>query len=193
MAISGGGWASAITGLGMMRTFDNRLPASNEQKTGGLLQCATYMSGISGGVWPVISLATQNFPSVDELLDIWIPSIDRVGNQVTTAHVESSMGIFQDLGAKFKAGFNISSSDFLGRAWGWEFFPGPDGGINVTYSSVAQVEAFVNHQMPFPILQSAQVTPDDATLEGLLVPYPNATKVGSLSIRRWMQYLPMPV
>jgi lysophospholipase len=49
LAISGGGWASAYTGTGGLRALDRRLPAAVQQKTGGLLQCMAYMSGLSGG------------------------------------------------------------------------------------------------------------------------------------------------
>lgn len=57
MCISGGGWASAITGIGALRAFDARQPASVAAGTGGLLQSMTYLSGLSGGAWPVTSLA----------------------------------------------------------------------------------------------------------------------------------------
>jgi lysophospholipase len=49
LAISGGGWASAYTGTGGLRALDARLPAAVQHGTGGLLQCMTYMSGLSGG------------------------------------------------------------------------------------------------------------------------------------------------
>lgn len=47
-AISGGGWASALTGTGALRALDSRLEAAREQGTGDLLQSMTYLSGLSG-------------------------------------------------------------------------------------------------------------------------------------------------
>jgi lysophospholipase len=46
MAISGGGYRSGYTGTGVMRALDSRLPAANEEKTGGLLQSLTYLTGV---------------------------------------------------------------------------------------------------------------------------------------------------
>lgn len=46
MAISGGGYRSGYTGTGIMRAIDSRLPAANQEKTGGLLQSLTYLAGV---------------------------------------------------------------------------------------------------------------------------------------------------
>ncbi len=52
-AISGGGWASSLTGAGSMRALDGRFEPAVQARTGGLLQLLTYMSGLSGGSWPI--------------------------------------------------------------------------------------------------------------------------------------------
>jgi lysophospholipase len=49
LAISGGGSQSGMTGLGLYQAFDARNDASVKAGTGGLLQCLSYFSGLSGG------------------------------------------------------------------------------------------------------------------------------------------------
>ena len=49
MAISGGGSQSGMGGLGLWQAFDDRYKPSVEAGTGGLVQCLTYLSGLSGG------------------------------------------------------------------------------------------------------------------------------------------------
>ena len=49
LAISGGGSQSGMTGLGLWQTFDDRYPPAVKAGTGGLTQCLSYLSGLSGG------------------------------------------------------------------------------------------------------------------------------------------------
>jgi lysophospholipase len=176
-AISGGGWASALTGTGAMRALDSRLEAAREQRVGGLLQSMTYMSGLSGGSWPIISFATNNFPTADEILQDWQPQISRLLVENDTQYAASSRSVFEDMGAKAEAGFNVSFSDYLGRALAYEYIPGPHGGLNVTMSSISTLSNFVNHQMPLPLLQGASIVDSNVEYYGLKVPFENSTVV----------------
>jgi lysophospholipase len=164
-----------------MRALDSRLDAAVEQRTGGLLQCITYMSGLSGGGFPTLSFAANNFPTADEIVQIWQPQINRFNTTVDTQYAANFTSVFEDLGAKEEAGFKVGTSDLFGRLWGYEFIPGPEGGLNVTLSSIVNQSNFVSHQMPFPIIQSIQLTDSDEELFGLLVPPANATIVSSLT------------
>lgn len=85
--------------------------------------------------------------------------------------------MFKDLAAKAQAGFNISVADFMGRAWSYEFVPGPHGGLNVTLSSIANLSNFVNHQMPMPLLQAPSVVEQDVEYYGIKVPFKSSTVV----------------
>ena len=81
IAISGGSYRALLNGAGALAAWDSR---SDESETagnlGGLLQSATYMSGLSGGSWLVGSLYTNNFMSVqDSLRD---PNIWQFGNSI---------------------------------------------------------------------------------------------------------------
>lgn len=170
LAISGGGSTSAFTGTGALRALDARLEASITQRTGGLLQSLTYTSGLSGGAWPVTSFAVNNFPTADEIVDIWRPEISRLDVDDSTQYAANSSDIFLQLSEKAEAGFNISVADYLGRAWAYEFVPGANGGLGSTFSSIAKLEKFLNHQMPYPIIQLGAITAADQEIMGLRVP-----------------------
>lgn len=49
LAISGGGSQSGMTGLGVWQAFDGRYEPAVQAGTGGLAQCLTYFTGLSGG------------------------------------------------------------------------------------------------------------------------------------------------
>lgn len=57
-------------GAGGFAAFDSRTPNStNTGHIGGLLQSATYVAGLSGGGWLVGSIYTNNFTSVQSIID----------------------------------------------------------------------------------------------------------------------------
>lgn len=69
IAISGGGYRALMNGAGALAAFDNRSSnATAAGHLGGLLQSATYLSGLSGGSWLVGSLYVQNFTSVESIV-----------------------------------------------------------------------------------------------------------------------------
>lgn len=178
MAISGGGWLSATTGVGVLRAFDARFPDAITQHTGGLLQSMTYIVGLSGGAWPGMSLATHNFPTINDLVASWHTEIDRVFNPPNnTVYAANSTEVFLDVAANAEAGFNVSVSDYLGRAFGYEFLPTPNGGLNITLSGVRNLSNFQNHSMPMPMFQANRLTDDDVEFFGVKVPYANSSIV----------------
>lgn len=176
-AISGGGWASSLTGAGGIRALDARLNASIEAKTGGLLQSMMYLSGQSGGGWVPMALATSNFKTLDELLEYWQPQIDRFSATNDTVHAATLETMLKDVGEKAKAGFDVGAADLLGRIVGYEFVEAYRGGVNMTFSSVARLGMFRDAQMPFPILQASEVVEGDRELYGVKVPDLNSTQV----------------
>lgn len=181
MAISGGGWLSGYTGTAIMRAFDDRFPDANKQHTGGLLQSLTYLAGLSGGSWPVMSLATNNFPSINELIADWHVDIDRFVNPPNDSiYAANDTVIFEQIATKYKAGFNISITDLTGRSFGYGFAPPPDGGMNVTLSGVRKLSNFQNYSMPMPLFQAARLTKDDAQFFGIKVPFWNSSLVCSI-------------
>ena len=179
LAVSGGGWASAIMGSGIIRALDEREDISNAAGTGGLLQSMSFFSGQSGGSWVVMSYTTAQFPLSEDLLEYWQPQIDRGAATTNGTHAATPASIFSDIIAKEKAGFNISLADLLGRTNGYEFIEGPNGGLNVTMSGITKLPKFKSHQMPLPIVQIAQVTDADTDELGLLVPGINSPIVST--------------
>jgi lysophospholipase len=69
IAVSGGGYRAMINGAGAIAAFDNRTTGSTDKgHLGGILQAATYLSGLSGGSWVVGSLYVQNFTTVESII-----------------------------------------------------------------------------------------------------------------------------
>lgn len=71
LASSGGGYRAMLHAAGLFNAFDSRNESSVKQGTGGILQVATYMAGLSGGSWFTGSLAINDFPTIYELRSIW--------------------------------------------------------------------------------------------------------------------------
>lgn len=71
LAFSGGGYRAMLHGAGLFNAFDSRNSSSVAQGTGGVIQLATYLAGLSGGSWFVGSVAINDFPTTFELRDIW--------------------------------------------------------------------------------------------------------------------------
>jgi lysophospholipase len=70
IAFSGGGYRAMTNGAGALAAFDDRTPNStNSGQIGGLLQSATYIAGLSGGGWLVGSIYTNNFTTVQGIID----------------------------------------------------------------------------------------------------------------------------
>jgi lysophospholipase len=170
VAISGGGFASAIMGAGLLRALDARESMSVAAGTGGLLQSLSYFSGQSGGSWIVSSEAAAEYPMAEDLLQYWQPQLDKFAATTNGTHEATPASIFQDVVTKAEAGFNVSVADFLGRLLGYEFIRGPKGGLNATMSNIKDLPKFQNHQVPMPIVQIAQVTDRDTEVMGLRIP-----------------------
>ena len=69
IAVSGGGYRATLFGAGVLNSLDARNTRSAQKTgTGGLLQAATYLTGLSGGSWLVTALAQADFPTVAELV-----------------------------------------------------------------------------------------------------------------------------
>lgn len=68
IAISGGGWRAHMNGAGAIAAFDNSTTDSTSAgHVGGILQAATYITGLSGGAWVVGSLYIPQLKTVQDL------------------------------------------------------------------------------------------------------------------------------
>lgn len=68
IAISGGGYRSMLTGLGVLGAFDKTSPgALLPGNLGGILQSTSYIAGISGGSWLVMSNVISDSNNIYQL------------------------------------------------------------------------------------------------------------------------------
>jgi lysophospholipase len=156
IANSGGAYRAAIFGAGVLTALDGRNATSRAVGTGGLLQAATYNSGLSGGAWLVLSLAQADYPTFPELIfgsdkvsgwnagfDILQPSMDPTSNAAfaQTLVLESK--------GKADAGFSVSFNDIWSRGLSRHFVQGTNAsnffdtsalhGAGVTLSDISNV------------------------------------------------------
>lgn len=106
IAASGGGYRATIAGAGELNALDGRNATSAEVGTGGLLQAADYLAGLSGGSWLVTSLSQAGFPTIRELafgigewggwnalfdiLEVPVFTLQRCTSQLTGHHYTTS-------------------------------------------------------------------------------------------------------
>jgi lysophospholipase len=136
LAISGGGYVSFLTGLGAYQAMDARFPAAVEAKTGGLAQCLTYLTGLSGGSVAVSALAGNNFPTVEGLFaqvnTLESPFIGPNSSNVNNYYED----IFEEVGLKAEMGFNVSLADVLGIIFSQNYQVGSNDTISRTWSDI---------------------------------------------------------
>ncbi|CAN3372740.1 hypothetical protein DIURU_004772 [Diutina rugosa] len=165
LAFSGGGYRAMLAGAGELSALDSRTTNANDKGLGGLLQSATYITGLSGGNWMVGSLVLNNWTSVQDIVDnkkqIWdiSHSIINIGGWNPIKMTKYFTSLNSDLDDKENAGFNTSFTDVWGRALSWQFFDDDDHGAAVTWSGIQDSDPFKNHEMPFPIVVADGRTP----------------------------------
>ncbi|EMC99663.1 hypothetical protein BAUCODRAFT_30039 [Baudoinia panamericana UAMH 10762] len=168
IAVSGGGYRAMLNGAGYLEAWDDRTPnATSVGQLGGLLQATTYLSGLSGGSWLVGSLYSNNFTSVDRILaqdtdsstsgDLW--QLDQTifeGPESGGIQLVNSAGYYIALESavnnKQDVGFDVSLTDYWGRALSYQLVNDTDGGPSYTWSSVAQQDFFTNGSVPLPLI-----------------------------------------
>ena len=129
---SGGGYRSAIFGAGVMTALDGRNTTSVKIGTGGLLQVATYMAGVSGSAWLVGSLAESNFPAFPDLIfgsppgsGGWLAQLDLIqpssDPEINLEFVKTLIG---EVSGKFLSGFPVTITDIWARTLSRHFVNG---------------------------------------------------------------------
>jgi lysophospholipase len=68
IALSGGGYRAAQYGAAVLNALDGRNTSAKSAGTGGLLQVASYLGGLSGGAWLTGSLYANNWPSAYDMV-----------------------------------------------------------------------------------------------------------------------------
>ncbi|OCT54548.1 Lysophospholipase 1 [Cladophialophora carrionii] len=163
IAVSGGGWRALMNGAGAIKAFDSRtVNNTGEGKLGGLLQSATYLSGLSGGSWLVGSIYINNFTTIGALQAQSSGSVYEFGNSVFEGPEESGLQIFNtaeyyadlvsDVNGKADAGFDTSLTDLWGRALSYQLINATGGGPAYTWSSIGISQPFTSADTPYPII-----------------------------------------
>lgn len=167
IAISGGGYRALMNGAGALAAFDNRsTDATQTGHLGGLLQSATYLSGLSGGSWLVGSLYVQNFTSVESIVlstSGFLSTLWRFDHSIFDGPSDLNIvryytQLFDAVNDKKKAGFNTSITDYWGRALSYQLVDPSDGGPAVTFSSIANDTEFRTAQAPMPLIVAVERT-----------------------------------
>lgn len=174
LAFSGGGYRAMLCGAGQLSALDSRTNHTSGEASGlsGLLQASTYLAGLSGGNWLVGTIALNNFTSVQEILDngtIWdlTHSIINYGGINFIKTLAYYLDINDDIDAKRAAGYPVSFTDVWARALSHQFFAGlSDYGASLTWSTLQELEPFVNHEMPFPVVVTDGREPGTTILNG---------------------------
>lgn len=162
-----------LSGAGALKAFDSRTPnTTNSGQVGGLLQSATYIAGLSGGSWLLGSVVLNNFTTIQALQDddtLWdlsnsILAPDGALHIVDTAEYYNDLN--DEVNEKSDANFEISITDYWGRALSRVFLNWTDAGAAVTFSSIADSDNFQNAQHPFPIVVADGRDPGEVLVSG---------------------------
>ncbi|KAM5343433.1 hypothetical protein ACJ41O_011970 [Fusarium nematophilum] len=161
IAVSGGGYRALMNGAGAIAAFDNRSADSmGDGQLGGILQAATYLSGLSGGSWLVGSLYVQNFTTVESIIfseSGFLSTLWRFENSILSGPEDLSAAkyyrqLHQDVKDKVDAGYNKTITDYWGRALSYQLVNASDGGPAYTFSSVTENPDFADGGSPMPII-----------------------------------------
>lgn len=191
VSLSGGGYRALLVGAGEVAALDSR--SRSDSPLSGVLQLASYISGLSGGAWLLGLLTLQNWPAVldvvlNNTLEIWDFSEDN--QMIDTSHPVSmawdvislnfkgllshlkfwdkpkGKGLKADIDSKEGAGFHTSITDVWGRALAHQLFMKEANWLNsVKWSDIREINAFANHEMPFPLLTALARKPNDYDLD----------------------------
>ncbi|KAI9624695.1 hypothetical protein H4Q26_016761 [Puccinia striiformis f. sp. tritici PST-130] len=126
-AVSGGGLRATLYSLGVLSAFEGKNQLSIEAGTGGLLNAADYISGLSGGAWTVVGLtysaydlATITNPgALAHLLpqfDLFSPGkLNKApGSTADETNKKYVTEALTKMSAKHQAGFRVTIADMWG-------------------------------------------------------------------------------
>lgn len=177
IAVSGGGYRALLNGAGAIAAFDVREHnATSSGHLGGLLQSATYLSGLSGGGWLVGSLFINNFTTISALLNDPSGTVWKFDQSIFEGPDQGSIQLLDtadyfstienQVSDKGDAGFNRSVTDYWGRALSFQLINATDGGPSYTWSSIALADHFKRGESPFPVLVADGRAPGETLISG---------------------------
>ncbi len=111
--LSGGGLRAMLVVVGTLQGFDGRNATANSRGTGGLLQLAEYVAGLSGGSWATASLSMNDWPTTQSLKDnIWELESNLVVPE--DGKVSFYASILAAVAGKRGEGYQTSLTDYFG-------------------------------------------------------------------------------
>ncbi|KAG5925723.1 hypothetical protein E4U53_003244 [Claviceps sorghi] len=165
LAVSGGGYRAMLTGAGVLAAWDSRSTGSDAKgNLGGLLQSATYLSGLSGGSWLVGSLYANNFTSVQDAVhspEIWHLEDNILKGPEQYSLIQYYRSILDQVEDKEKAGFDVSITDYWGRMLSYQLVNATNGGPGFTFSSIANDADFSAGKAPLPLIVADGRNPNE--------------------------------
>ncbi|KAI1916749.1 Lysophospholipase 1 [Ophidiomyces ophidiicola] len=177
IAVSGGGYRALMNGAGVLQAFDSRTKGSADNgHLGGLLQSATYLSGLSGGGWLVGSLYMNNDTTVTALGtgqkgSTWdftrsiLQGPAKRGSSILNT-IDYYRQIMDTVDTKRNASFEVSITDYWGRALSYQLIDASKGGPAYTWSSIALSSDFRDASVPMPILVADGRNPGEKLIGG---------------------------
>ncbi|KAF8524875.1 phospholipase B [Hysterangium stoloniferum] len=174
IAGSGGGFRAAMYAAGILNALDGRNTTAKSKGTGGLLQVADYIAGVSGGSWVASSMIFNGFPQFHDLvlgnndipgmlldIDIVIPDGINILNKKNQDYYGS---VLSTVYAKADAGFDTSITDPWARLISYHFLNGTtranfftndsSHGAGLLWSDIPNTPVFKSFAIPFPIIAS---------------------------------------
>ncbi|EST06347.1 Lysophospholipase, catalytic domain protein [Kalmanozyma brasiliensis GHG001] len=161
-ALSGGGLRAMLVGTGTLQGFDGRNATANTRGTGGLLQLAEYVAGLSGGSWATASLAMNDWPTTQSLKDtVWnlrsnlvVPADGKVGFYAS---------IVAAVAGKRHEGYQTSLTDYFGLSIADKILNGSRIGnkFSIEWSDVRNTSSFTDASMPYPIIIADEREPGE--------------------------------
>lgn len=161
-ALSGGGLRAMLVGTGTLQGFDGRNETANQRGTGGLLQLAEYVAGLSGGSWATASLTMNNWATTQSLKDkVW----DLESNLIVpdSGKVSFYSSILSAVAGKRNEGYQTSLTDYFGLSIADKILNGSMYGnkFSVEWSDVKNTSSFTDASMPFPIIMADEREPGE--------------------------------
>lgn len=172
LAFPGGGLRSALYCAATLNGLDARNSSAKAAGTGGLLQVASYMAGLSGGSWVLGSLVFNDMPAIPDmvqgngadlagwLLDLPFDAPD--GSNLFSQNNQYFFGsVLWSVAAKGDAGVDTSLTDpwariisyhFLNQTNRANFFTNSSAhGAGQRWSDIPNIPSYQQHLMPLPI------------------------------------------
>lgn len=174
LAFSGGSYRSMLEGAGQLAAMDKRMDFPGG--LGGLLQSATYVTGLSGSAWLLGTQAVVGWPTIQttvldnpdllwnftqttqlinttQLYKVMVPALRSDLDGIYSHLNYFSDGMEQDVKDKKAAGFRTSFTDYWGRGLSRQMFTEAEQfGKTATWSGLRDTSWFKNHEMPFPVI-----------------------------------------